>query len=269
MLYWHQHSKASGSFWGPWDLCAKPDLSARLQITYLTKVPQTLGAAFSYQQCLHVQDEDFHLVTGVAITWDPLNVTSLSCPVHTESLSPEPAAGTRVVLGSASQGSNFGSTWGWPGPWRLIFSAMWPCDSPAGGPEGPAQELGSGCCGRAPDRRHSSAGGEQRDGDKQRGVHMTRDCKCRTKIDSSNCCSLKCHHQSWPGSSNSRKNRFRQKTKSTDTRKKQPKRPHQKLASNIRSLGSLLVPFLGSHLLKTTEKEEVQYLRAQMWLTQV
>lgn len=110
------------------------------------------------------------------------------CSVHTGSLSPEPATGSSVVPGSASQDPGFGSMW------RLIFSAMWPCDSPAGGPEGSGQELGCACCGRAWDRRHSSAGGERRDGDKQRGVHMTRDCKCRTKIDSNNCYSLKCHH---------------------------------------------------------------------------
>lgn len=44
---------------------------------------------------------------------------------------------------------------------------------------------------------------------------MTRDSKCKIKIDSSNCYNLKCCHQSQPGSPNSKKDRFRQKIKST------------------------------------------------------
>lgn len=129
------------------------------------------NTALSCQQFLHVQDADCHSVTRITITRGLLNWDLSLCSC---TLSPEPAAGDHqsqgsgVVPGSASRGPGSGGTLGWPGLWGLILSAVWQCDSPAGGPGGSAQEPGSACCGRAWDKLHSLAGEEQCDGNKQR-----------------------------------------------------------------------------------------------------
>lgn len=116
MLYQEQHLKASVLSWEPWDLCAKPDLPVtHLQMTCSTKVPETLGPAFSCQQFLHMQDKDCQWVTGVTITQDLLNdhLPLCSCTCREPSaLRWPPAAGRGVVPDSASQGPGFGSTLG-------------------------------------------------------------------------------------------------------------------------------------------------------------